>query len=122
LLASVTNVTNFFFLSSFFAESFYSSPTNAASFSVKTGSTMKSGKGAGSNVQSAAKLVTHAHYNAELIQFDVALVKLSTPLQYSDVIRPVCLHDRPSTSEFRECYTTGWGRDIHGNLMIQILY
>ena len=98
------------------------SPYNGDKYELKTGSLMRSGRGAGSNTQTASKLVTHPQYAHATLEYDIGLVKLSTPLIYSDYIRPACLHDPDKDlSQFVECYTTGWGTNKHSEFRLHII-
>lgn len=48
------------------------------------------------------------------IDTDVTLLKLDTPLQFNDYIKPICLpqHDAP---DGQMCIVTGWG-EVQGNI------
>ncbi|EDO31703.1 predicted protein [Nematostella vectensis] len=42
--------------------------------------------------------------------YDVALIKLASPLQYNDRVRPVCLPSlKEDLEENTQCYISGWG-------------
>nr|XP_055023657.1 chymotrypsin-like elastase family member 2A [Misgurnus anguillicaudatus] len=66
---------------------------------------------AGSIAISPAKIIVHEKWDSYNIRNDIALIKLSTPVEISDSISPACLpvaddilpHNFP-------CYVTGWGR------------
>ncbi|XP_018081440.1 transmembrane protease serine 5 isoform X2 [Xenopus laevis] len=56
------------------------------------------------------KIIYHQKYDGRSHDYDVALVKLVKPLNYSDNMRPVCLPQYDQ--EFpvgTECWVTGWG-------------
>ncbi|XP_075891680.1 testisin-like [Nelusetta ayraudi] len=58
-----------------------------------------------------AQIIVHPDYQDTLWNKDVALMKLSSPVTYSDYIRPICLAS--SSSRFSNntlCWATGWGR------------
>lgn len=65
----------------------------------------------GSAAISPEKIIVHEKWNSFFILNDIALIKLSEPVQVSDSVQPACLpaaeallpHDFP-------CYVTGWGR------------
>jgi len=40
--------------------------------------------------------------------YDIALLKLRTPIEFSDEVKPICVdgHEVPSGTS---CYVTGWG-------------
>ncbi|MBN3302541.1 TMPS5 protease, partial [Amia calva] len=84
---------------------------------------------AGIVTRSSTKLVQHTGYAVEKIIYnknynhrshdnDIALMKLKTPLNFTDTIRPVCLpqydHDFPGGTQ---CWISGWGYtrpdDVH---------
>ncbi|GAA6090807.1 transmembrane protease serine 2 [Tachysurus ichikawai] len=58
-------------------------------------------------------VISHPNYNADTNNYDIALMKLWTPLKMSNNIRPVCL---PNTgldfSTSRTYYVTGWGTTV----------
>ncbi|XP_073511372.1 transmembrane protease serine 5 [Phyllobates terribilis] len=56
------------------------------------------------------KIIYHQKYDDRSHDYDIALMKLEKPLNYSDSVRPVCLpqyeQDIPAGSE---CWISGWG-------------
>ncbi|XP_049419710.1 chymotrypsin-like protease CTRL-1 [Epinephelus fuscoguttatus] len=58
-----------------------------------------------------SQIIVHPDYNNLLLNNDIALMKLSSPLNFTDYIRPVCLAS--NSSQFHNstpCWATGWGR------------
>ena len=56
------------------------------------------------------QVIRHPNYNRRLSwRNDVALLKLSSPAQYTDRVSPVCLASS-SLSLPSRCVVTGWGR------------
>ncbi|XP_004648783.1 chymotrypsinogen B-like, partial [Octodon degus] len=56
------------------------------------------------------EVFTNTNFTLETISYDIALIKLATPAQFTERVSPVCLprpcdHFCPGT----ECVTTGWG-------------
>uniref|UniRef100_A0A4W6G6H9 chymotrypsin n=1 Tax=Lates calcarifer TaxID=8187 RepID=A0A4W6G6H9_LATCA len=69
----------------------------------------------GSNVHEVSRTVSqviiHPDYNNTLFNNDIALMKLSSPVSFTDYIRPICLAS--NSSQFfnsTPCWATGWGR------------
>ncbi|XP_027014209.2 transmembrane protease serine 2 [Tachysurus fulvidraco] len=66
-----------------------------------------------SSGSSVSTVISHPNYDADTNNYDVALMKLWTPLKMSNNIRPVCL---PNTgldfSTSRNYYVTGWGTTV----------
>lgn len=63
-------------------------------------------------------VIVHPDYNATAITNDIALMKLSSPVNFTDFIRPICLAG--NGSEFTNsisCWSTGWGR-IRANVSL----
>ncbi|XP_056130470.1 chymotrypsin-like elastase family member 2A [Lampris incognitus] len=59
----------------------------------------------------AAKIIPHEDYNTMLSRNDIALIKLSSPVTFSDTIMPACLPDSGFILPHgAPCYVTGWGR------------
>ena len=60
------------------------------------------------------KIVKHPKYDAyKNHDYDVALLKLKTPIKYNNRVRPVCL----AKSDFdtgTHCFVTGWGHTSEG--------
>ncbi|XP_028839290.1 transmembrane protease serine 13b [Denticeps clupeoides] len=61
------------------------------------------------------QIITHENYNPETHENDIALLKLNSPVQYSDTIKPVCL---PAFDQMlspgANCSTTGFGTTTEG--------
>uniref|UniRef100_A0A673L5C6 Trypsin-2-like n=2 Tax=Sinocyclocheilus rhinocerous TaxID=307959 RepID=A0A673L5C6_9TELE len=61
--------------------------------------------------RTASRIIIHANYDNPKFDNDIALVKLSSSVTFSDYIRPVCL--AAAGSKFAagtESWVTGWGR------------
>lgn len=66
----------------------------------------------GVRIRTGAVIVVHKSYVSNDLS-DIALIKLDTPVEFTDYVRPICLpkpgqelHDQQAG----DCYTTGWGR------------
>uniref|UniRef100_A0A665T5A4 pancreatic elastase II n=1 Tax=Echeneis naucrates TaxID=173247 RepID=A0A665T5A4_ECHNA len=69
---------------------------------------------AGSRAISPSKIIIHENWDANRIRWahnDIALIKLSTPVTFTDTIMAACL---PNAGDIEPhgtpCYVTGWGR------------
>ncbi|XP_063324260.1 polyserase-2-like [Pelmatolapia mariae] len=61
--------------------------------------------------QSVSQVTVHPNYNNSYLNNDIALMKLSSPVSFTDYIRPICLAS--SSSQFynsTSCWATGWGK------------
>ncbi|XP_077475948.1 polyserase-2-like [Stigmatopora argus] len=68
------------------------------------------------------RTVMHPNYNPRSFDNDVGLVRLSSPVTFSNFIRPVCLADTPSTFfDGIDSWVTGWGRIAEGAPLAQNL-
>lgn len=67
------------------------------------------------------RIIKHPKYDAySNHDYDVALMKLKTPIKYNSHVRPVCL----ATSDFdagTNCFVTGWGHTSEGGNIARIL-
>uniref|UniRef100_A0A673AL19 chymotrypsin n=2 Tax=Sphaeramia orbicularis TaxID=375764 RepID=A0A673AL19_9TELE len=62
-------------------------------------------------VKSISRAITHPYYNTQNFNNDITLLKLSSPVQMSSRISPVCLaSSSTSIPSGTRCVTTGWGR------------
>ncbi|KAK1801212.1 hypothetical protein P4O66_022912, partial [Electrophorus voltai] len=65
----------------------------------------------GSIAIAPAKIIVHELWDSARIRNDIALIKLQTPVQFSDTIKPACLpKDGQVLPNATPCYVTGWGR------------
>ncbi|XP_029311636.1 chymotrypsin-like protease CTRL-1 [Cottoperca gobio] len=62
-------------------------------------------------IRNLSKIIIHPDYNNTTFNNDIALLKLSSPVNFTDYIKPICLAS--NSSQFHNstlCWTTGWGR------------
>ncbi|KAM8877829.1 uncharacterized protein ACB058_003518 [Synchiropus picturatus] len=60
--------------------------------------------------KSVAQILVHPNYNSVTTDNDIALVRLSSPVTFTDYIRPVCLADSNSVfNAATDSWVTGWG-------------
>lgn len=61
------------------------------------------------------KIIIHEDYKSESKDHDVALMKLSTPLRFTDTVRPVCLPNAEQVfASPQSCWISGWGATFSG--------
>jgi len=67
------------------------------------------------------KIFIHPDYNyPSVINNDIAVLKLQTPIQFNKYVSPVCLPDN-DVPVGTECYITGWGKVRHpGDMSIKL--
>ncbi|XP_057681502.1 chymotrypsin-like protease CTRL-1 [Corythoichthys intestinalis] len=61
--------------------------------------------------RTVTQIIVHPDYNNITIDNDLTLMKLSSPLNYTEFIRPICLAS--NASQFNDgisCWISGWGR------------
>ncbi|KAG7227830.1 hypothetical protein INR49_013624 [Caranx melampygus] len=61
--------------------------------------------------RTVSQIIIHPDYNNTLLNNDIALMKLSTPVSFTEYIRPICLAS--NSSQFYNstpCWATGWGK------------
>ncbi|NXR77907.1 TMPS9 protease, partial [Pycnonotus jocosus] len=64
------------------------------------------------------RIYKHPFYNVYSLDYDVALLELSTPVTFSRTIRPICLPDNSHIfHEGARCFITGWGSTKEGGPM-----
>ena len=56
----------------------------------------------------AERWINHPRYNENTLDNDIALIKLRTPVRFSNRISPVCLPTRRQASVGTSGFTTGW--------------
>nr|XP_045371424.1 plasma kallikrein isoform X2 [Camelus bactrianus] len=56
------------------------------------------------------EIIIHHNYKISEGSHDIALIKLETPLNYTDFQKPVCLPSKDDTNTiYTNCWVTGWG-------------
>ncbi|XP_026207648.1 testisin-like [Anabas testudineus] len=61
--------------------------------------------------RTVSQVIVNPDYNNTFLNNDIALMKLSSPVNYTDYIKPICLAS--NSSQFQNstlCWATGWGR------------
>ncbi|KAF3839899.1 hypothetical protein F7725_018616 [Dissostichus mawsoni] len=76
----------------------------------------------GVQIRPVKKIITHPDYNQMTFDFDIALLELSEPLEFTNTIQPICL---PAPSHIfpagTSCWVTGWGAMREGGSKAQLL-
>lgn len=76
----------------------------------------------GTQLRSLKRIITHPDYSQMTFDYDVALLELSEPLQFTNTIQPICL---PVSSHVfpagMSCWVTGWGLLREGGQKAQLL-
>lgn len=67
-------------------------------------------------------IITHPNYNQMSYDYDISLLELSQPLNFTNTVHPICL-PAPSHvfSAGSSCFVTGWGTLREGGSVAQIL-
>ncbi|XP_047927440.1 transmembrane protease serine 2 [Anser cygnoides] len=61
------------------------------------------------------QIISHPGYDTDTKDNDVALMKLETPLSFTDTIQPVCLPNPGMMFQpNQECWISGWGAEYQG--------
>ncbi|GBP00912.1 Serine proteinase stubble [Eumeta japonica] len=71
--------------------------------------------------RAVAKKAVHPKYNFFTYEYDLALVKLETPLQFAPHIAPICLPTSDDLLVGENATVTGWGRLSEGGVLPSIL-
>ena len=57
------------------------------------------------------KIVLHEQYDSSNFDYDIALIKLSNPISYTERVKPVCLPPAGlDVNVGTKCWVTGWGK------------
>jgi len=58
--------------------------------------------------ESGVTFVKHENYNPDTVNFDIAVLRLPTPLTFNNYVQPICLPSSPIPAG-TNCVVTGWG-------------
>ncbi|XP_078578599.1 plasminogen-like [Branchiostoma floridae x Branchiostoma japonicum] len=77
-------------------------------WTIRVGSYRRQNTDSTQRDHAVSRVIMHERYNSNLIDNDIALMKLSSSITFDDYASPVCLPtvDAPDGTM---CYTTGWG-------------
>lgn len=100
-----------------------SSPANHVASNWQTYSGMQDQfKQDGVQRRPVKRIISHPDYNQMTFDYDIALLELSEPLEFTNTIQPVCL---PASSHVfpagMSCWVTGWGALREGGSKAQLL-
>ena len=68
-------------------------------------------------IRGVGDLFVHPKYSPSTLENDIALVKLSAPVVFTDEVSPICLPTR-QTRVGEVCVAIGWGRLSYGGCKI----
>lgn len=76
----------------------------------------------GVQVRNLKTIITHPKYDTQTSDYDIALLELSQPLNFSNTVHPICLPAPTHVfSSGSSCFVTGWGTMREGGDVAQIL-
>lgn len=85
---------------------------HTSSFTIRLGTNRVGVPDPNSRVHKVDKIIVHAAYDAFALVNDIALVRVTQSIEYTDYIRPVCVADSSyDIANAVECYISGWGAD-----------
>nr|XP_053633269.1 protein masquerade-like isoform X1 [Cherax quadricarinatus] len=67
-----------------------------------------------------SKITVHPSYSRSTLQNDLAVAKLSSKINYSEDIKPICLPSNNNDLEGMQAVVSGWGRNEDGKLQSQL--
>lgn len=56
-----------------------------------------------------ASIFVHESYNSRTMQNDVSLIKVATPITFTEDIQPICAPEPTDDYHYRKCQCSGWG-------------
>lgn len=69
------------------------------------------------------RIISHPDYSHMTYDYDIALLELSDPLEFTNTIQPICL---PAASHVfptgMSCWVTGWGALREGGIMHEFFF
>lgn len=90
---------------------FFKSRDSPGVWTLYFGKLNQTGPNVNEVARTVSQVIVHPDYNNTLLNNDIALMKLSSPVTFTDYIRPICLAS--NSSQFHNstsCWATGWGR------------
>ena len=73
-----------------------------------------------------SKWINHPSYSASAFDNDFAIIKLASPVSFSDRVSPICLPSTSTNYDNKVATVTGWGTLSSGgsqpNILQKVLY
>ncbi|XP_022083511.1 uncharacterized protein LOC110975370 isoform X2 [Acanthaster planci] len=74
------------------------------------------------HVHRVSKVFNHPRYDDQWYYHDIALLKLASPVRYTETIQPICLQIADNETEvYDRCHAMGWGRTSYEGIISPIL-
>ena len=90
---------------------------NASKLQVRLGGILATDADPDAVYANVLRVIPHIYYNNITNLNDIALLRLTRPVKYTDTILPVCLPSfNISLNQFRVCVNTGFGRTSYNGL------
>ena len=84
--------------------------TSTSGLQVSLGCQNLQGTNPNEESRSVARIILHPNYDSDSSNNDIALLRLSSPVEFTDYIRPVCLAASDSVfNKGTDSWVTGWG-------------
>ena len=68
-----------------------------------------------------SRWINHPDYNAKTVDNDFAIIKLASPVSFSDRVSPICLPSASTNYDNKVATVTGWGTLSSGGSQPSIL-
>ncbi|TWW81333.1 chymotrypsin-like protease CTRL-1 [Takifugu flavidus] len=82
-----------------------------SAWTIYLGRETQSGPNANEVSRTVSQIIIHPNYNNTLFNNDIALMKLNSPVTFTNYTRPICLANASSQIHNATlCYATGWGK------------
>lgn len=83
---------------------------SASAWTIYLGRQTQAGPNPNEVSRAVTQVIVHPNYNNTLFNNDIALMKLSSAVNFSNFIRPICLASNSSLfNNGTLCWATGWG-------------
>jgi len=89
---------------------FSATGVSASTAQIRLGGILAADPEPGVFYSGVSRVIVYPYFSYEGLTGDIALLKLSSPVTFTDTIRPVCLPSRDvNVNRFKVCVATGFG-------------
>lgn len=105
-----------------FLSSFSSCSSSTSGWQISLGRQTLEGKNPNEVSRTVAEIIVNPNYESSTNNNDIALLRLSSPVKFTDYIRPVCLAASGSVfNNGTDSWVTGWGSIEEGGKHLDLL-